>query len=85
MEIEKVKACMKCKCKQLTPVEILEELPCMPFEWYEEKESIFERFDVYFCPDCHIIYRIQKKWYYSKKIWAFLKSLIYEEVEEKEK
>lgn len=81
MEIEKVKACMKCKYKQLVSVEILEELPCMPFEWYQDKENIFERYDVYFCPDCHIIYRIQKKWYYSKKIWAFLKSMIYEEKE----
>ena len=82
MEIEIVKACAKCNYKQLTHVEVLEELPCMPFEWYEEKD-IFERYDVFFCPECHIIYRIQKKWYYTKKIWyhtkkvyAYLKSLM---------
>ena len=80
MEIEKVKACVKCKNNKLTQVQILEELPCMPFEWYEEKD-IFERYDVYFCSECHIIYRIQKKWYYSKKVWAFIKSLIQGEEE----
>lgn len=71
-------SCAKCKAEKLTQVSELSELPAMPYEWYKVK-NLFERYDVYFCEECKVLYRIKKKWYRIKKTWAFIKSMFIEE------
>ena len=84
----KIVICSECG-KTLNPAKELIELICIPSEWYMQKD-LLDKWTIYQCVDCGIVFRTSRKKerFYNQlkempeQIWAFIKSQIYEPVEE---
>ena len=62
MEKSSYLRCDKC-FTDMKEAESLTDLPCIPYEWYKEKD-ITEKWKVYHCPNCKRIYRKSKRFNY---------------------
>ena len=64
----KSKSIYVCDCGETVyQAQSLEDLPCIPFEWYKDKK-LFNKWDIYYCSKCNLIFRKRKllKNYYNK-------------------
>ena len=73
MEFKNVLICEHCK-HELNKAESLEDLICLPYEWYIQKD-LLEKWEIYSCTNCKRIYRKRKLLrYYINKIKEYFKN-----------
>jgi len=65
MKTKTVVVCDECG-KTIYPCTSLNDLICLPYEWYMDK-NLFKRYDIYQCVDCRRIFRKRKllKYYFN--------------------
>lgn len=77
MKTKIVIVCDSCD-KILNPLKDTTELIAIPYEWVKIKDLI-DRYDIYQCVDCKLIYRKRKSMlmFFFNKIKLFIKGLIF--------
>jgi len=72
MKSKQILVCEECE-NPMKQAKTLEDLPCLPSEWYKDK-NLFKKFDIFYCSNCNRIYRRSKEFEFMLgQIWEFLK------------